>query len=452
MISASGTDRIPPYNLEAERSVLGACLLEKEALTSVVEGLTPDDFYDPRHKMAFEVILGMSEKNSPVDSLTFREELAKKNLEEKIGGLSFIAALMDAVTTTANVDYHVQIVRDKSIHRNLISVGTDISRLGFSEDLDVGEILETAQQKVFEVARSGGRSENMRDAREVIKAAMNEIEMKLAQGIDITGVPTGFKDFDKISGGLQGGGLYILAARPSMGKTALAINIATHAAIRENIPVLVFSLEMSAEQIAQRMLSAEAEVNLRQMFEAGKAQRAQWESLGEAGDKISVCPIHIDDSSQLTTLDLRGRCRRFFAKQESKKGLVVLDYLQLMNIARKSESRQQEVSEISRALKGVAREFKVPVLALSQLSREVEKRTGSNKRPQLSDLRDSGAIEQDADMVIFLYRDAYYAQEEVNDSTAEVIIAKNRNGATGKINLVFFKEYAKFKDGIGLNI
>ena len=446
----SGADRIPPYNLDAERSVLGACLLEKDALTSVVEGLTPDDFYDPRHRMAFEVIQGMSERNRPVDSLTFREELSKNGLEEKVGGLSFIAALMDAVTTTANVDYHVQIVRDKSIHRRLISVGTDISRLGFSEGLETGEILETAQQKVFELARSGGRSENMRDVHEVVTSALHEIELQLAQGVDMTGVPTGFKDFDKMTGGLQAGGLYILAARPSMGKTAWAINAATHAALRENIPVLVFSLEMSAEQIAQRMLSSEAEVNLREMFAARSAQKAQWDALARVAGNISQSPVYIDDSSQLNTLDLRGRCRRFFSKYESGKGLIVLDYLQLMNIARKSESRQQEVSEISRALKGVAREFKVPVLALSQLSRDVEKR-GGDKRPQLSDLRDSGAIEQDADMVIFLYREAYYAQEEINDSTAEVIVAKNRNGATGKVDLVFFKEFAKFKDGIGLN-
>lgn len=451
MTAASGVDRIPPYNLEAERSVLGACLIEREALASVVEGLLPDDFYDPRHRMVFEVIRDMYEQKYPVDSLTLREELSKKGIEEKIGGLAFIASIMDAVTTTANVDYHIRIVRDKSIHRRLISVGGDISQLGFAEDLETGEILETAQQKVFELARSGGRSVNMRDVSDVVKAALKDIEIKLAQGVDITGVPTGFSDFDKLTGGLHGGGLYILAARPSMGKTALAINIASHAALKENIPVLVFSLEMSAEQIAQRMLAAEAEVNLREMLAARNAQMSQWEALSKVAGQLSVCPVYIDDSSQLNTLDMRGRCRRFFSKQDSEKGLIVLDYLQLMHVAGRAESRQQEVSEISRSLKGVAREFGVPVLALSQLSRDVEKR-GGNKRPQLSDLRDSGAIEQDADMVIFLYREAYYAEEEINDSTAEVIVAKNRNGATGKINLVFFKEFAKFKNGIGINM
>ena len=444
-----GADRVPPFNLEAERSVLGACMLEREALMAVTEGLTADDFYDPRHRNAFEIISSMAERDIAVDSLTFREELIKLGLEEKLGGLSFIAALLDAVTTTANVEHHISIVRDKSVHRGLITVGSDISRMGFSEDVEVAEALESAEQKVFEIARSG-RTANVRGSKEVIKSALSEIEKRLAGGLTMTGVPTGFKDFDKMSGGLQAGGLYILAARPSMGKTAWAINVAQYAALQENIPVLIFSLEMSAEQIAQRMLSAEARVNLRQIFESRNLQNEQWNQLSQAAGKLSLCPLYIDDSSTLNTLDLRGRCRRFFAKQKSEKGLIVLDYLQLMNVARKIENRQQEVSEISRALKGVAREFKVPVIALSQLSRDVEKRGGS-KKPQLSDLRDSGAIEQDADMVIVLYREAYYAQEESQDSSAEVIVAKNRNGPTGKVNLVFFKEYARFENGIGLN-
>lgn len=450
MTQPMGADRVPPFNLEAERSVLGACMLEREALMAVTEGLSADDFYDPRHRNAFEIISSMAERDIAVDSLTFREELIKLGLEEKFGGLSFIAALLDAVTTTANVEHHISIVRDKSVHRGLITVGSDISRMGFSEDVEVAEALESAEQKVFEIARSG-RTANIRGSKEVIKSALSEIEKRLAGGLTMTGVPTGFRDFDKMSGGLQAGGLYILAARPSMGKTAWAINVAQYAAVQENIPVLIFSLEMSAEQIAQRMLSSEAKVNLRQIFESRNLQNEQWNQLSKAAGKLSVCPLYIDDSSTLNTLDLRGRCRRFFAKQKSEKGLIVLDYLQLMNVARKIENRQQEVSEISRALKGVAREFKVPVIALSQLSRDVEKRGGS-KKPQLSDLRDSGAIEQDADMVIFLYREAYYAQEETQDSSAEVIVAKNRNGPTGKVNLVFFKEYARFENGIGINL
>lgn len=449
MQPTSGADRVPPFNLDAERSVLGAALLERDALFSVIENLSPDDFYDPRHRSAFEVISAMAAKDVAVDSLTFKDELVKQGLDERIGGQPFIAALLDAVTTTANVDYHVGIVRDKAVHRGLITVGSDISRMGFSEDISVDEALETAEQKVFEIARSG-KTGNLRGSKEVMASAMGEIEKRLAGGVDMTGVPTGFKDFDKMSGGLQKGGLYILAARPSMGKTAWAINTAQHAALYENIPVLVFSLEMSAEQIAQRMLSAESRVNLRQIFESRTIHNEQWNDLVKAAGRLSIAPIYIDDSSTLSTLDLRGRCRRFFAKQKSDTGLVVLDYLQLMSVARKIENRQQEVSEISRALKGVAREFNVPVLALSQLSRDVEKRVG-NKKPQLSDLRDSGAIEQDADMVIFLYREAYYAQEEIADSTAEVIVAKNRNGPTGKVNLVFFKEFARFENAIGMS-
>ena len=451
MNAIGGADRIPPFNLEAERAVLGASLLERDALVTLVEGLTSVDFYDPRHRSAFDIISEMYRKNLAVDALTFKDELVKQGMEERVGGLPFIAALLDAVTNTANIEHHVGIVRDKSIHRGLITVGSDITRLGFSEDLGVDEALDTAEKKVFEIAKSGGKLVNLRSSKEVVRSALEEIEKRLAVGLSMTGVPTGFKDFDKMSGGLQPGGLYILAARPSMGKTAWAMNIAQYAALQQNIPVLIFSLEMSAEQIAQRMLSSEAKVNLRQVFESRNIQSEQWNLLSAAAGKLAVCPLFIDDSSTLNTMDLRGRCRRFFAKQQSDKGLVVLDYLQLMDAAGKIENRQQEVSAISRALKGIAREFKVPVLALSQLSRDVEKRGGS-KKPQLSDLRDSGAIEQDADMVIFLYREAYYAQEESQDSTAEVIVAKNRNGPTGKVNLVFFKEYARFENGIGMNM
>lgn len=352
---------------------------------------------------------------------------------------------MESVTTTANIEYHIGIVRDKSIHRSLIVVGSDISRLGFSEDIEVDDALETAEQRVFEIARTG-KTTNIRSTREVLVSAMADIEKRLAGGLAVTGVPSGFKDFDSMSAGLQPGGLYILAARPSMGKTAFAINIAQYAAMQENIPVLIFSLEMSAEQIVQRMLSSEAKVNLRALFETKRQQNEQWKRLKDAAAAIEKSPVFIDDSSPLNTMELRGRCRRFFAKYGEGRGLIVVDYLQLMHAARRIENRTQEVSEISRTLKSIAREFKVPVLALSQLSRDVEKR--DKKKPQLSDLRESGAIEQDADMVIFLYREAYYAQEnDTNDATAEVIVAKNRNGPTGKVDLVFFREFARFENG-----
>ena len=442
-------ERIPPFNLEAERAVLGSCLLDSEALNTAVEMLAAEDFYDPRHRQAFEVIKSMSERSVAVDALTFRDEVNKQNLVKTLGGLSFITSLTEAVTTTANVEYHAKIVRDKAVHRSLITVGGDISKIGFSEEIEVDEALETAEQKVFEISRTG-RTTNIRSTSDVLRSAMSDIEKRLAGGLTITGVPTGFPDFDKMSAGLQPGALYIVAARPAMGKTAFALNIGQYAAGEENVPVLIFSLEMSAEQIAQRMLSAEAKVNLIELFESRRQQSEQWESLKRAAQKIEKSPIFIDDSSPLNTLELRGRCRRFFAKHGEGRGLIIIDYLQLMMAARRMENRTQEVSEISRTLKSIAREFKVPVIALSQLSRDVEKRRENNKRPMLSDLRESGSIEQDADMVLFLYREAYYAQEnDSQDATAEVIVAKNRNGPTGKVDLVFFREFAKFENGYG---
>lgn len=445
-------ERIPPFNLEAERAVLGSCLLDPEALSTAIEMLAAEDFYDPRHRQTFEVIKTMSERDIAVDALTFRDEVNKQNLVKTLGGLSFITSLTEAVTTTANVEYHAKIIRDKSVHRSLITVGSDISKIGFSDEIEVDEALETAEQKVFEISRTG-RTTNIRPTSDVLKSAMSDIEKRLAGGLAITGVPTGFPDFDRMSAGLQPGALYIVAARPAMGKTAFALNIGQYAAGEEHVPVLIFSLEMSAEQIAQRMLSSEAKVNLIELFESRRQQSGQWESLKRAAAKIEKSPIFIDDSSPLNTLELRGRCRRFFAKHGEGRGLIIIDYLQLMTAARRMENRTQEVSEISRTLKSIAREFKVPVIALSQLSRDVEKRRENNKRPMLSDLRESGSIEQDADMVLFLYREAYYAQEnDMQDATAEVIVAKNRNGPTGKVDLVFFREFAKFENVYGASM
>ena len=442
-----GIDRIPPFNLEAERSVLGSCLIDADALTSVMEELKAEDFYDPRHRKAFEIMESMATRNIAVDGLTFRDEIKKQGLEERLGGIAFVASLTESVTTTANVEYHIGIVRDKSIHRALIAAGSAITKLGFSEDIEVDDALESAEHKVFELSRSG-RTTNVRSTREVLRAALDDIQRRLANGLSITGVPSGFKDLDTLTAGFQPGGLYIIAARPSMGKTALALNIALYAAMHENIPVIVFSLEMSAEQIVQRMLSCEAKVNMLELFNSSRQQVEQWNNLNKAAAAIEKCQLFIDDSSPLTTLELRGRCRRFFAKHGAEKGLIVLDYLQLMNAARRTENRTQEVSEISRTLKSIAKEFKVPVIALSQLSRDVEKR--DSKRPQLSDLRESGAIEQDADMVIFLYRDSYYSKDKENtDATAEINIAKNRNGATGHVDLVFFREFSRFESGYG---
>ncbi len=385
----------------------------------------------------------MASKGRAVDSLTFQEELTKRNLLERLGSTPFIATLVDSVTTTSNIEHHCSIVRDKSIHRGLIKVGSDIAKIGLSEEIESSEALATAEQQVYEIAKHGATT-SFKHVSKVVVETFDNFENSISEDAVGKGIPTGFSDFDKLTGGLQPGSLNIIAARPSMGKTAFALNIAQFAALHKEVPVLIFSLEMSAEQLASRLLSAEAEINLKELQQTKNVRPDQWNSLTNAVARLSKSPIYIDDSSMLSTLELRSRCRRFFAKQHKQRCLIIVDYLQLMANARKSENRQQEVSDISRALKGVAREFEAPVIALSQLSREVEKR-GSDKRPMLSDLRDSGAIEQDADLVAFLYRPAYYEQDkESADPSAEVAVAKHRNGPTGKVDLIFYKEFSRF--------
>lgn len=438
--------RIPPHNLEAEKAVIGACLLERDSLLFVTETLQPDDFYDMRHRKAFETIFDMAHKDKPVDSLTFMEEAQKTGIFEELGGQPFLAELVDSVTSTANVEYHSHIVREKSVHRKLIQVGGDIIRLGYAEDKDLSEVLDEAERAVFEISQRGGEK-IFKHIGEVMGPTFSQIEEKFHAGEPVTGIETGFVDFDKLTGGLQPGSLNIVAARPSMGKTALALNIAQYAAMKKHAPVLVFSLEMGAEQLVQRMLGAESRINIHDL-RTGTFHENAWTELARAAGELAEAPIFIDDSSVLNTMELRARCRRFKA-QHKEVGLVVIDYLQLMSMPKRIESKQQEVAEISRALKAVARELEVPVMALSQLSRAVEQR--NDKRPMLSDLRDSGAIEQDADVVMLLYRPGYYNAEdpEQTDNAAEVILAKHRNGPTGTVHLVFLREYARFVSSAG---
>ena len=436
-------DRVPPTSLDAERAVLGACLVDREALNQVMEVLVPNDFYDLVHRLAFEVICDMAQRGKPVDPLTFLEEVAKREFDKKIGGHPFIAGLVDGVTTTANAEYYALIVKDKSIHRRLISAGNKIVRLGYSEELEIDEILEEAEKSVFEIAQNRNRT-NFRAVSDVLGKTFQMIEEQYRKSDqDVTGYSTGFYQFDRMVGGLQPGSLNILAARPSMGKTALALNMAQHGGVEQKTPILIFSLEMSAEQLVQRMLGSEAKVNIHDIRN-GSFSDGDWEKLADAAGRLTQAPIFIDDSSMLSTLEFRARARRFKARFENV-GLIVVDYLQLMSFSRRIDSKQQEVAEISRALKGVARELEVPVLALSQLSRAVEQRT--DKMPQLSDLRDSGAIEQDADLVLLLYRPGYYdsaGSPEEEDNRATVRIAKHRNGPTGDVDLVFLKEYTRF--------
>ncbi len=433
-------ERVPPHSLEAERAVLGACLLDRDALLLVTETLSGEDFYETRHRLAFEVILDMARKDKPVDPLTVWEEISRREMADRLGGQGFIAGLIDTVPTIANVEYHTRIVRDKSVHRKLVQVGSDIVKLGYAEDREMEDILDEAERSVFEITRRGGER-NFRHIGDILGTAFQQIETHYQQQEPVTGISSGFIDFDRLTAGFQPGSLNIIAARPSMGKTALALNIAQHAALERKKPVLVFSLEMGGEQLAQRMLASEARVNVHDL-RTGTFHESAWEALADAAGRLSQAPIYIDDSSVLSTLELRARCRRFKAKTNDV-GMVVVDYLQLMHLPRPTDSKQQEVAEISRALKGIARELDVPIIALSQLSRAVEQR--QDKRPQLSDLRDSGAIEQDADLVILLFRPGYYSTNpEEEDNIAEAIIAKHRNGPTGTVPLVFIREYTRF--------
>jgi replicative DNA helicase len=437
------TERTLPHNLEAERSVLGACLLDRDSLLEAQEALKPGDFYDARHQRAYEIFREMSRMDKPVDPLSVWEEIQRRELSDQMGGQGFLAALVDAVPTLAHVPHHIHIVRDKSVHRRLVQAGMDIIKSAYAEGADLEQILKDAERSIFDIAE-GGSEGDFSHVGDLLADAFREIEARYAQDEPAMGSTSGFAEMDRLTGGFQPGSLNIIAARPSMGKTALALNIAQYTAIRKKKPVLIFSLEMGGEQLAQRMLASEAGVNVHDIRTGTFHERA-WEDLARAADSLSGAAIYIDDSSVLSPLDLKSRSRRFRARHGGEIGMIVVDYLQLMHLPRSPESKQQEIAEISRSLKGIARELEVPLLVLSQLSRAVESRP--DKRPQLSDLRDSGAIEQDADLVALLYRSGYYTQNTPGaeeDNSAEVSIAKHRNGPTGVVHLVFEKPYARF--------
>ena len=444
-MNASMYDRVPPQNTGAERAVLGACLLEQEALNNTIDILSPEDFYDLNHRAAFEVMSDMFQANRPVELVTFGEELMKRGLYEKLGGQPFFASIVAEVPTTANVEYHASIVLEKAVRRRLIEAGNQIVRLGYAADVESRMALDEAERAVFEVSQNNNRIE-IKSLHEVLAPTFQKIEERYRKkGTDVSGFDSGFSELDRLTGGFQPGSLNIIAARPSMGKTAFVLNIAQFGGGGAGDAVLIFSLEMSSEQLVQRMLGAEAQVNISNLHK-GLLGGSEWDDLKRAAGRLAKAPIYIDDSSMLTTMDFRARCRRFKARHDNL-GLVVVDYLQLMSFGgRQTENKQQEVAEISRMLKAVARELQCPVIALSQLSRAVEQRADKNKKPMLSDLRDSGAIEQDADTVILLYRDDYY-QDDVDpelDVEASIRLAKNRNGQTGEIKLIFQKKITRF--------
>ena len=440
-------ERVPPQNIEAEQAVLGAMLIDKEAIAKATEVLSADDFYREAHRVIFSAMLELYNKNEAVDMVTVTEILKRDNKLEDIGGIAYITSLANVVLTAANVKYHAEIVAEKSVLRQLVRVSTEIAAMGYEANEDVGTLLDTAESRILEISNRKKKND-FTAINDILMDSVQSIESLLQNKGGLTGLPAGFADLDKLTSGLHPSDFIILAARPSMGKTALALNIVQNVALRahkviggEPRSVAFFSLEMSKEQLVNRMLCAEAGIDS-QRLRVGEMHDEDWTHLWDACDTMSRAKIYIDDTAGITAMVMRSRARRL--KAEHGLDLIVVDYLQLMQGSGKrnnSGDRQQEVSEISRSLKALARELDVPVLALSQLSRSVESR--QVKRPMLSDLRESGSLEQDADIVAFLYREDYYNPETENKHT-ELIIAKHRNGPVDTVNLFFQKQFTKF--------
>ncbi|WP_425448756.1 replicative DNA helicase [Dethiothermospora halolimnae] len=430
--------KIPPHSIEAEQSVLGAMILDREAITTATEILKGEDFYKEAHKEIYEAIVDIYSRNEPVDLITLSEELKKRATIEAVGGIIYLTDLSDAVSTTANIKYYCDIVEEKSILRKLIKASDDIISKGYEDSDDVGNIIELAEKRIFDITQRKSH-DGFAPIKDVLLDSFNRIEELSKKEGGLTGITTGFIDLDKKTSGLQKSDMVLIAARPSMGKTAFGLNIAQNAALKGGASVAIFSLEMSKEQLVQRLLSSESHVELQKIIN-GNLSEEEWPKLVSAMGPLSKGKIFIDDTPGITLREMKAKCRKL--KMEQGLDVVVIDYLQLMQGDAKSESRQQEISTISRGLKGLAKEMNCPVVALSQLSRAPELR--ADHRPILSDLRESGAIEQDADVAMFLYRDEYYNPETEKKNIGEVIIAKHRNGPTGTVELVFMGQYTKF--------
>ena len=432
-----------PHNSEAERAVLGACILSPEALGVAVELLKPEDFYDSSNRTLYKVLMQLSISDKPADIITISDLLKAEGMFDRLGGQPFLAELINEVTTTANIIYHAEIVREYSIRRKLFNAGNKIIALSLNLGLSIRQIIDEAEKLIFEASQNRSASD-FEHVRELIGPVFAKIEESFRKtNSEVSGYPTGFADLDSYTGGFQPGSLNIIAARPSMGKTAFALNMAQFGGGDANQPVLIFSLEMSSDQLVKRMLAAESGINLSQLL-AGTFDTSAFDVVKEACDVLARRNIFINDSSDITIMDFRTKCRRFKTRY-SEIGLIIVDYLQLMTTGNRNEGRQQEVADISRLLKITARDLECPVVALSQLSRAAEQR--QEKKPQLSDLRDSGAIEQDADVVMLMFREDYYTENENNDiqdSKADIRIAKNRNGSTGVFHLTFKREITRF--------
>jgi len=438
--------KLPPHSVEAEQSVLGGLMLEASALDKISDLMTADDFYRHEHRLIFGQIVRLSELSKPVDVITVAESLEIAGELDKVGGLPYLGSLAQNVPSAANIRRYGEIVRERSIMRKLAEVGSDIASSAYNPTgRDAAQLLDEAESKVFEIAEAGSKGKQGFIAMPpLLSQVVERIETLYARDnpSDITGTATGFTDLDRKTSGLQAGDLIIIAGRPSMGKTALAINIAENVAMDSKLPVAIFSMEMGATQLAMRMLGSVGKLD-HQDLRTGRLQDDDWGRLTHALGKLNDAPIHIDESAALSSLDLRARSRRLH-RQNNGLGLIVVDYLQLMssNVGKASENRATEISEISRSLKALAKELQVPVIALSQLNRSLEQRP--NKRPVMSDLRESGAIEQDADLILFIYRDEVYNSDSPDKGKAEIIIGKQRNGPIGKIELAFRGEYTRF--------
>lgn len=433
-------DKIPPQSIEAEMATLGAMLIDEKVISEILEIIDESFFYKEEHRIIFSSIISLFDIRKKVDILTVSEDLSKKKMIEKVGGVAYLTHLADFVPTAANASHYARIVKEKAILRSLIDSAATITSLVYKGEEEVSNILDRAERLIFEISdrRLEGGYVHIKD---IIKGGIELIESLYHKKSHVTGIPTGFKDFDLKTAGLQKGDLIVVAGRPSMGKSAFVTSIASYVAVEEKIPVAVFSLEMSKEQLMQRFLCSEAKVELNRL-RTGFLTLAEWPILTSAAGKLSEAPIYIDDTPAMNVFELRSKARRLRSRQNVQ--LILVDYLQLIRGMRGGDSRQQEISDISRSLKALAKELNIPVVAVSQLSRAVESREGH--RPKLSDLRESGAIEQDADVVVLLFREEYYNPTEENRGIADINIAKQRNGPVGSIKLTFLKEYTKFAD------
>lgn len=431
--------KVPPNDVEAEQAIIGSMLTDKDAVISAVEVLKAEDFYREDNKIIYEAILNLYSRSEPIDIITVKSELESMGKIDQVGGLEYLAELPEKVPTTANAMKYVKIVEEKSTLRQLIKTANEIIELGYSPTEDVEDIMEGAEKKIFDVMQQKNQK-GYEPIKDVLVESFTKLEELYNRKQHITGVPSGFMELDYKTAGFHGSDLILIAARPAMGKTAFALNIATNAAVRANVPVAVFSLEMSKEQLVNRVLCSEAMVDSNKV-RTGKLEEDDWTKLAETIGPLSEAEIYIDDTPGISITEIRAKCRKL--KLEKNIGMIVIDYLQLIQGTNKRNgSREQEISEISRSLKMLAKELNVPVIALSQLSRAAEQRP--DHRPMLSDLRESGAIEQDADIVMFLYRDDYYNEDSEKKGIAEVIIAKHRGGSTGTVELLWLGSYTKF--------